>query len=330
MLNTQNNPLAGKTLAIIGYGSQGRAHALNLRDSGYKVLVGLRATGATAKQARDDGFTVLEPKEAAERADLVAMLVPDMAQKKLFEEALKPALAAGKTLLFAHGFAIHFGHIVPSQATNVVLVAPKGPGNLVRREYQQGGGVPCLIAAYRDATGDALAQARAYAEGLGAGRSAIIETSFGEETETDLFGEQAVLCGGATELVKAGFETLVEAGYQPEVAYFECMHELKLIVDLLYEGGLSRMYRFVSDTACYGSLTRGKQVVDAATRARMKTILEDIRSGRFSDEWTKFYAEKDGANFRAAKERECAHPIETVGAKLRERMAWLTNSRKAA
>lgn len=325
--------LKGKTIAVMGYGSQGRAHALNLRDSGYDVVVGLRPNGQTSAKARADGFTVMAPKEAAEKAQFIAVLVPDMAQKEFYETAIKPGLKAGDTLLFAHGFAVHFGHITPPEDVNLVLIAPKGPGNLVRREYETGGGVPCLLAVEHDATGDAHAQALAYAHGLGGTRSAVIETSFKEETETDLFGEQAVLCGGAMELVKAGFETLTEAGYQPEVAYFECLHELKLIVDLFYEGGLTRMHDFVSDTANYGALVSGPRVVDAHAKAQMKAVLTDIQNGNFAKNWQAEH-ETGNAHFQAMMQRNMSHPLEATGEKLRAHMAWLeapqTSKPKAA
>ncbi len=271
--------LKGARIAVLGYGSQGRAHALNLKDSGFDVIVGVRKGGDSWKKARRDGLAVAEPAEAVKGADLVAMLVPDMAQAELYSD-VKGALKPGAALLFAHGFNVHFKQIKPRKDLDVVLIAPKGPGDLVRRQYQQGRGVPCLIAVAQDATGKAHARALAYADGIGGTRGGVLETTFAEETETDLFGEQAVLCGGATELVVKGFETLVEAGYQPEVAYYECLHELKLIVDLLHEGGLSKMHRFISDTAKYGDLTRGPRVVDSRTKKQMRKILKEIQSGQ--------------------------------------------------
>src|SRR3974390_2062935 len=276
--------LKGARIAVLGYGSQGRAHALNLKDSGFDVGVGVRGGGWGWKQARREGLEVAEPAEAVQGADLVAILIPDPAQKQFYKE-IRKGLKAGATLLFAHGFNIHFGQIKPAADLDVVLIAPKGPGDLVRRQYQEGRGVPCLLAVAQDATGKAHARALAYAHGIGGTRGGVIETTFAEETETDLFGEQAVLCGGATELVVKGFETLVEAGYQPEVAYYECLHELKLIVDLLHEGGLSKMHQFISDTAKYGELTRRPGVVNARTKQEMRKILKEIQSGQFARRW---------------------------------------------
>jgi ketol-acid reductoisomerase len=315
-----SNPLHGQRIAIVGYGSQGRAHALNLRDSGLDVIVGARP-GKSAELAQADGFTVCEPAAAAQ-ADLVALLTPDMAQPAVYREALAERLKPNAALLFAHGFNVHFGQIQPRADLDVILVAPKGPGALVRREYEAGHGVPCLVAVHQDATGQALTRAQAYAYGIGGARGGLITTSFREETETDLFGEQAVLCGGVTELVVQGFETLVEAGYQPEVAYFECMHELKLIVDLLHEGGLAKMHRYISETAQYGDLTRGPRVVDAHVRARMREILAEIQSGAFAREWVAEYR-AGNPRYRALKEADLKHPIEQVGAALRARMPWL-------
>jgi ketol-acid reductoisomerase len=313
--------LAGSRIAILGYGSQGRAHALNLKDSGHDVVVGLRRGGASWKKAEADGLVVRESREAVEGAAIVAFLVPDMAQAALYE-SVAPGLAKGAAILFAHGFNIHFGRIRPRADLDVVLIAPKGPGGLVRRQYVEGHGVPCLVAVEADRSGRALALALAYAHGIGGTRAGVIETTFAEETETDLFGEQAVLCGGATELVVAGFETLVEAGYQPEVAYYECMHELKLIVDLLHEGGLRKMYQFISETAAYGDMTRGPRIVDGHVRARMKEILEEIRNGTFAREWI---AENDSGRkeYERRKRADLEHPIEKVGAELRSRMDWL-------
>jgi ketol-acid reductoisomerase len=317
--------LKGARIAVLGYGSQGRAHALNLKDSGFNVVVGLRKTGASWKKAKRDGLAVAEPIEAAKGADLIALLVPDMAQAALYTE-VKSALKPGAALLFAHGFNVHFKQIKARKDLDVVLIAPKGPGDLVRRQYQQGRGVPCLIAVAQDATGKAHARALAYADGIGGTRGGVLDTTFAEETETDLFGEQAVLCGGATELVVKGFETLVEAGYQPEVAYYECLHELKLIVDLLHEGGLSKMHRFISDTAKYGDLTRGPRIVDSHTKKEMRKILKEIQSGRFARQWIRESA-SGSKNFRRLLKADLRHPIERVGEKLRARMPWLQGAR---
>jgi ketol-acid reductoisomerase len=317
--------LKGARIAVLGYGSQGRAHALNLKDSGFNVVVGLRKGGSTWKQAKRDGLAVSEPAAAVSGADLVAMLVPDMAQAGLYD-SIKPSLKPGATLLFAHGFNIHFKQIKPRKDLDVVLIAPKGPGGLVRRQYQQGRGVPCLIAVAQDATGNAHAKALAYADGIGGTRGGVVATSFAEETETDLFGEQAVLCGGATELVVAGYETLVEAGYQPEVAYYEVLHELKLIVDLLHEGGLAKMHRYISDTAKYGDLTRGPRVVNDATRKEMRKILKEIQTGKFARQWIGEH-QAGARNYRRLLKQDLRHPIEKVGAKLRERMPWLKETR---
>jgi len=317
--------LKGARIAVLGYGSQGRAHALNLKDSGFNVVVGLRKTGASWKKAKRDGLAVAEPIEAAKGADLIALLVPDMAQAALYTE-VKGALKPGAALLFAHGFNVHFKQIKARKDLDVVLIAPKGPGDLVRRQYQQGRGVPCLIAVAQDATGTAHARALAYADGIGGTRGGVLDTTFAEETETDLFGEQAVLCGGATELVVKGFETLVEAGYQPEVAYYECLHELKLIVDLLHEGGLSKMHRFISDTAKYGDLTRGPRIVDSHTKKEMRKILKEIQSGRFARQWIRESA-SGTKNFRRLLKADLRHPIERVGEKLRARMPWLQGAR---
>jgi ketol-acid reductoisomerase len=317
--------LKGARIAVLGYGSQGRAHALNLKDSGFNVVVGVRKAGKGWKQAKRDGLAVAEPIEAVAGADLVAMLVPDMAQAGLYA-SIKAALKPGATLLFAHGFNVHFKQIKPRKDLDVVLIAPKGPGSLVRRQYQQGRGVPCLIAVAQDATGKAHAKALAYADGIGGTRGGVVATSFAEETETDLFGEQAVLCGGATELVVAGYETLVEAGYQPEVAYYECLHELKLIVDLLHEGGLAKMHRYVSDTAKYGDLTRGPRIVNDRTRKEMRKILKEIQTGKFARQWISEH-QSGAKNYRRLLKQDLRHPIERVGAKLRERMPWLKETR---
>ena len=314
--------LKGKKIAVLGYGSQGRAHALNLHDSGCDVTVGVRAGGPTAKQAKADGLKVDAPANAVKDADLVAMLVPDMAQPALYREAVAPNLKDGATLLFAHGFNIHFRQVEPRKTIDVSMVAPKGPGALVRRTFEEGRGVPCLVAVHQDATGKAFDIALAYTHQIGGTRAGAIRTTFAEETETDLFGEQAVLCGGATELIVAGWETLVKAGYSPEVAYFECLHELKLIVDLIYEGGIARMLKFVSDTAKYGDLTRGPMVVDDHVRQKMQQILADVRSGAFAEEWI-YESNSGGKRYRELLEKDLAHPIEEVGKALRAKMSWL-------
>jgi ketol-acid reductoisomerase len=316
-------------VAVIGYGSQGRAHARNLRDSGVDVTVGVRPGGRTAAIAAADGFAATTPRAAAAAADVVAILIPDMEQAKCYHDEIAPVLRDGALLMFAHGFAIHYGTIEAPAACDVALVAPKSPGALVRRTFEEGQGVPCLIAVHRDATGTAEARALAYAHGIGGTRAGVLRTTFAEETETDLFGEQAVLCGGATELVAAGFETLVAAGYQPEVAYFECLHELKLIVDLLYEGGIARMHEFISDTAKYGDLTRGPKVVDDTTRARMREVLEQVRSGAFAREWIAEHA-AGGQRYRAMLDRDRGHPIEAVGRRLRRTMSWLPRAAAGA
>ena len=273
----QHNALEGQTIAVIGYGSQGRAHALNLKDSGHDVVIGARKSGASWDKARADGLRVAEPAEAAAQSRLIALLTPDMAQPQVYGQ-IESAIQPGAALLFAHGFNIHFGCIQPRSDIDVIMVAPKGPGALVRRQYEEGRGVPCLRAIAQDATGQAADKALSYAHGIGGTRGGVLDTSFQEETETDLFGEQVVLCGGTAELVIRGFETLVEAGYQPEVAYFECLHELKLIVDLLHEGGMARMYEFISDTAAYGDLTRGPRIIDEGARARMREVLARFRA----------------------------------------------------
>ncbi|MEJ8567739.1 ketol-acid reductoisomerase [Elongatibacter sediminis] len=315
-------PLEGKTVAVIGYGSQGRAHALNLHDSGVDVVVGLRENGGSWNRAKQDGLVVMTPAEAAAKGDLIAILVPDMQQPDVFESAIGPNAKEGSSILFAHGFNIHFDMITVPETMDVIMVAPKGPGDLVRRQYEEGKGVPSIMAVHQDASGEAQDRALAYAHGIGGTRGGVITTTFGEETETDLFGEQAVLCGGMTELVVKGFETLVEAGYQPEVAYFECLHELKLIVDLLFEGGLSKMNHYVSETAQYGDFTRGPRVVDDSTKARMKEVLEDVQSGRFAKEWADEY--RSGLKeFRRMEREDNEHLIEKVGANLRAQMSWI-------
>jgi ketol-acid reductoisomerase len=317
----------GKKVAVVGYGSQGKAHAQNLRDSGYNVVVGLRAGGPTWKAAEQDGFKPATVADAVKDADLVAILCPDMAQPKVYKESVEPNLKKGAAVLFAHGFNVHYKTITAPEGVDVVLVAPKAPGALVRRTYQEGRGVPCLVAVHQDATGQAKTAAYAYAHGLGGTKAGVIETTFAEETETDLFGEQAVLCGGVTELITAGWETLVEAGYQPEVAYFECLHELKLIVDLIYEGGYARMHEFVSETAKFGDLTRGPRIVDAATKERMKAVLEEIRNGTFANEW--IAEDKAGKpKYNELLQKDLNHPIEKVGKELRSKMAWIQSAAK--
>ena len=318
--------LQGKTIAVVGYGSQGHAHAQNLKDSGFNVVVGVRP-GKSYDQAKEDGLDVKTVAEAAEQADIIMILLPDERQKKVYDEEIQPALKAGKSLVFAHGFNVHFGQIVPPSDVDVFLVAPKGPGHLVRRTYEAGAGVPALFAVYQDVSGEAKDVALAYAKGIGAARAGVLETSFKEETETDLFGEQAVLCGGLTSLVKAGFETLVEAGYQPELAYFETMHELKLIVDLMYEGGMSGMRYSISDTAEWGDFVSGPRVVDADTKARMKEILTDIQEGKFAKGWID-ENENGRPNFNAYEESEAKHQIEVVGEKLRAMMPFVNEGKK--
>lgn len=319
--DVDSDQLAGKRIAILGFGSQGRAHALNLRDSGLNVVMGLRREGKTWKQAESEGLEVKSPEAAVAGADLVAFLLPDTAQPALYK-GIEAQIPQSATLLFAHGFNIHFGEIKPRPDLDVVLIAPKGPGDLVRRQYEQGKGVPCLIAVAQDASGNAHAKALAYAHGIGGTRGGVLETTFAEETETDLFGEQAVLCGGATELVLAGFDTLVEAGYQPEVAYFECMHELKLIVDLLHEGGLAKMHQFISETAKWGDLISGPRVVDDHVREQMKGVLKDIQNGAFARRWIE--ENRSGQpEYKRLMAEDMAHPIEKVGAELRGRMPWL-------
>jgi ketol-acid reductoisomerase len=328
-MTADTQSLKNARIAVLGYGSQGRAHALNLRDSGLDVVVGLRKGGPTSFKAQQDGLRVLDPAEAVKAADLVAVLTPDMVQPQLYSEVIAPNLKPHAALLFAHGFNIHFKTIAPRADIDVILVAPKGPGALVRKEYEIGRGVPCLYAVHQDASGHARARALAYAAGIGGARAMLIETDFKEETETDLFGEQAVLCGGVSELVRHGFETLVEAGYKPEIAYYEVMHELKLIVDLFYEGGLTKMLTFVSETAQYGDYTRGPRVVDAATKQRMRAVLDEIQDGRFAREWTAEYA-AGLPNYKAYKQKDLDHPIEKVGAALRARMPWLNPAPAAA
>jgi ketol-acid reductoisomerase len=313
--------LQGKRVAVIGYGSQGHAHALNLKESGVDVVVGLRKGGSWDK-AVSDGHTVLSVNEAAAQGDLIMVLLPDEYQPKIYKEEIEPNLTAGKALVFAHGFNVHFSQIVPPTNVDVFLVAPKGPGHLVRRTYTEGAGVPGLIAVYQDATGTAKELALAYAKQIGAARAGVLETTFQEETETDLFGEQAVLCGGTSALVKAGFETLVEAGYQPEVAYFECLHELKLIVDLMYESGLEGMRYSISDTAQWGDFVSGPRIVTEETKKAMKDILTDIQTGKFAKGWI-LENQANRPEFNAINAREKQHPIEVVGRELREMMPFV-------
>ncbi|AKU25961.1 ketol-acid reductoisomerase [Anoxybacillus geothermalis] len=320
--------LQGKTVAIIGYGSQGHAHAQNLRDSGVRVIVGLRK-GKSWEQAEQDGFEVYSVREAAKQADIVMVLLPDEKQPAVYKEEIEPGLEPGNALVFAHGFNIHFSQIVPPEHVDVFLVAPKGPGHLVRRTYAEGAGVPALIAVYQDVTGHAKETALAYAKAIGATRAGVLETTFKEETETDLFGEQAVLCGGLTALIKAGFETLVEAGYQPEVAYFECLHEMKLIVDLLYEGGLSWMRYSISDTAQWGDFITGPRIINDAVKAEMKKVLDDIQTGKFAKSWI-LENQANRPEFNAINRRENEHLIEVVGRELRSMMPFVKAKQKEA
>jgi len=314
--------LKDKRVTVLGYGSQGRAHALNLRDSGLEVTVGLRKDSPSWRRAEADGCTLAGVHEACSGADVVAMLVPDQYQAAVWAEAVEPNLAPGSALLFAHGFNIHFGQIRPPEDNDIIMVAPKAPGPLVRRTFEEGSGTPGLIAVHQDATGAAHDRALAYARGIGCTRAGVIQTTFAEETETDLFGEQAVLCGGTSRLIQAGFETLVEAGYQPEIAYFECLHELKLIVDLLYEGGFRGMREAISDTAEYGDLSRGKRIIGSEVESAMRATLEDIRSGEFAKEWV--LENKAGSPvLDAERRRQSELPIEEVGARLREMMSWM-------
>lgn len=314
--------LKGKTVAILGYGSQGHAHALNLRDSGIDVVVGLREGSSSRTEAEAEGLEVLGVADAASRGDVVMILLPDEKQAEVWEAEIADGIAEGNLLMFAHGFSIHFGQIVPPPGVDVGMVAPKGPGHLVRRQFSEGRGVPCLMAVHDDASGTARDTVLAYASGIGGGRAGVIETTFKDECETDLFGEQSVLCGGATELVRAGFETLVEAGYDPRLAYFECLHELKLIVDLMYEKGVQGMRYSISNTAEYGDMTRGKRVIGPESRAAMKKILEDIQSGEFAKEWI---AENraGGENFQRMRDEAAGHQVEEVGGELRKMMPWI-------
>jgi ketol-acid reductoisomerase len=317
------NLIKSKKVAIIGYGSQGRAHALNLKDSGAKdVAIALRPGSATAKKAEADGFQVKTVAEAAAWADLMMMAAPDELQADIYKDEIAPNIRDGAAIAFAHGLNVHFGLIEPKKTVDVVMIAPKGPGHTVRGEYQKGGGVPCLVAIAQDASGNALDLALSYACSVGGGRSGIIETTFKEECETDLFGEQAVLCGGLVELIRAGFETLVEAGYAPEMAYFECLHEVKLIVDLIYEGGIANMNYSISNTAEWGEYVTGPRIVTAETKAEMKRVLNDIQSGKFTSDWMQEYR-AGAARFKAIRRNNDAHQIEEVGAKLREMMPWI-------
>ncbi len=314
--------LDGKTVAIIGYGSQGHAHALNLKDSGVSVVVGLRSDSSSVAKAREHGLRVEDPADAAAEGDLVMMLVPDELHRQVWESSVRDGVDAGNMLLFGHGFSIHYGEVEPPADVDVALVAPKGPGHLVRRQFLEGSGVPALVAVNQDPSGKALGLALAYAKGIGGTRGGVIETTFKDETETDLFGEQAVLCGGVTELVRAGYETLVGAGYDPRLAYFECLHELKLIVDLIYEKGIAGMRYSISNTAEYGDLTRGKRVISDATREAMQQLLGEIQSGDFAREWI---AENRAGqeNFKRMREEQAGHQVEVVGKELRAQMDWI-------
>jgi ketol-acid reductoisomerase len=312
--------LKGKTIAIIGYGSQGHAQAQNLRDSGLNVVIGLRP-GKSWDTAKNDGFEVLSVEDAARRADVINILLPDESQPKVYRDSIEPNLKTGAAIMFSHGFNINFGQIRPSADKDIFMIAPKSPGHMVRRTYVEGFGVPALIAVEQNATGKAYEIGLAYAKGIGSTRAGVIETTFREETETDLFGEQAVLCGGTSALVKAGFETLIEAGYQPEVAYFECLHELKLIVDLMYEGGLASMRHSISNTAEYGDYVTGPRIITAETKAEMKRVLDDIQTGKFSRNF--LLDQSNGAFMHATRRKEAEHPIEKVGGQLRELMHWI-------
>lgn len=324
--NTDLSVIQDKQVAIIGYGSQGHAHANNLQDSGVKVVVGLREGSASFSKAKNAGIKVQSIEDATKTSDIIMVLVPDEYQSELYKEIIEPNIKHGATLAFAHGFNVHFKCITPREDLNVIMVAPKGPGHLVRSTYTQGGGVPTLIAIHQDISGKAKDTALSYASANGGGRAGIIETTFREETETDLFGEQAVLCGGTTALVQAGFETLVEAGYAPEMAYFECLHELKLIVDLMYEGGIANMRYSISNTAEYGDLTRGPRVINADTKIEMKRILAQVQSGEFAKEFIR-ETQTGAKNMQVLRQRGREHPIEEVGAKLREMMPWIKSGR---
>jgi ketol-acid reductoisomerase len=316
------NVYQGRTIAVVGYGIQGRGQALSLRDSGLDVIVAQREGGPNYDQAKKDGFAPVDSSTAAKRADVIMLLTQDHIQGELYRKSIRRHLKKGKSLAFSHGFNIHFGQIKPPQDVDVWMIAPKGPGALVRRQFEEGKGVPCLVAIHQNASGNALQDALAYAKGIGGGRAGIFETTFREETETDLFGEQAVLCGGTSALIKAGYETLIEAGYAPEMAYFECLHELKLIVDLIYEGGIVGMRQRVSDTAEYGDYTRGPRIINERARKEMKKILSEIQSGKFAREWMR--ENKNGRpNFKKYREDSQNHPVEKVGKDLREMMPWM-------
>jgi ketol-acid reductoisomerase len=319
--------LKNKVIGIIGYGSQGHAHAQNLRDSGCEVIVSDVKGSAAYKAAKDAGFTMVTPSELTKQSDIIVMLVPDAIQKAVYDESVVKNLTAGKMLMFAHGFNIHFGQILPPKDVDVAMIAPKGPGPLVRQTYTEKSGTPALVAIYQDASGKAKDIALAYGKGIGSARAGVLETTFGEETETDLFGEQAVLCGGVSELIKAGFETLVMAGYQPEIAYFECCHEVKLIVDLIYQGGLTHMRSSISDTAEYGDYTRGPRIITDETRAEMEAILTEIQDGRFAREWI-LENQAGRPVFNAIKRQEEDQLIEEVGSELRSMMSWLKDAKK--
>jgi ketol-acid reductoisomerase len=318
--------LQGRRVAVLGYGSQGHAHALNMRDSGVDVRVGLRDGSSSRRKAEEAGLRVLSIRDAAAEADVVMILLPDTEQARVYREDIAPNLQPGDSLAFAHGFNIHFGQIVPPPGVDVWMIAPKGPGHLVRRTYEEGGGVPALVAVDADATGKAKDVALAYARAIGATRAGVLDTTFEEETETDLFGEQVVLCGGLVELIKAGYETLVNAGYQPESAYFETLHEVKLIVDLIYEGGIANMRYSISDTAEYGDMTRGPRIVTETTRAEMRTILDEIQNGKFAQEWI-LENQAGRPVFNALRRKSAQHPIEAVGAQLRSMMPWISQGK---
>ena len=318
--------LRKKKIAVIGYGSQGHAHALNLKDSGFDVIVGLRQESPSREKAQADGLNVYSTAEAAKQADIIMILTPDQNQKAIYEKEIAPYIEKGNILCFAHGFSIHYKQINPPQDIDVIMIAPKSPGHLVRRMYKEGNGVPCLIAVHNDASGQARDYALAWASGLGCTKAGVIETNFKDETETDLFGEQAVLCGGVTELIRAGFETLTEAGYPPHIAYFECLHELKLIVDLLYEGGINRMNYSVSDTAEYGGLLRGKEIIGKEARLAMKKILLEVQNGNFARQWIQ-ENETGQKNFQKMREESQEQPIEKVGIELRKMFSWINNSK---
>ncbi|HUF85329.1 MAG TPA: ketol-acid reductoisomerase, partial [Acidimicrobiia bacterium] len=320
--------IRGKKVAVIGYGSQGHAHALNLKESGVEVCVGLRDGSSSKSKAENAGLTVKSIDAAAEWADVIMILAPDTEQKRIFDDHIAAHMTPGKALAFAHGFNVRFGRIAPPDGVDVIMIAPKGPGHLVRRTYTEGGGVPALIAVEQDATGNAKALALSYAEAIGGARAGVIETTFPEETETDLFGEQVVLCGGLTKLVQCGFETLTEAGYAPEMAYFECLHEVKLIVDLMYEEGIAGMRYSISDTAEYGDLTRGPRVITPATKEIMQEILGEIQSGKFAEEWVN-ESESGRANYHRLQEEGKQHPIEIVGAQLRSMMPWISAGKQS-